>query len=100
MRDELGRWVKGETGNPLGRAPRAREARYYTLTMSACSLKDWKAIIKRAVEQAKRGDGQARSFLAGYLIGPPTQKVDMAQRIDGARQRHRRGVRGTRSAAL
>jgi len=47
------------------------------VSIAAVSLKDWREIIKKAVEQAKRGDQQARKFLAEYLIGPPQQRLDV-----------------------
>ena len=75
-RDENGRFIKGHTGNPNGRAPKAREERYYDITMTACTYKDWEAIIKKAVDQARRGDAQARKWLGDYLIGAPVQRIE------------------------
>jgi hypothetical protein len=37
----------------------------------AVSLSDWKKIATQAVEQAKEGDHQARTWLGRYLIGEP-----------------------------
>ena len=76
-RDENGQFKKGVSGNPKGRSPRKKEERFMEVSIAAVSLKDWRAIIKKAVEQAKRGDTQARKFLADYLIGPPQQKLDV-----------------------
>lgn len=76
-RNENGQFVKGLSGNPKGRSPRKKEERFMEVSVAAVSLKDWRAIIKKAVEQAKRGDTQARKFLADYLIGPPQQKFDV-----------------------
>ena len=45
--------------------------------MNACSFKDWKAIVGKAVEQAMDGDKDARKWLADYLIGPATKKLDV-----------------------
>ena len=76
-RDEKGRFVKGHTqsiGNKGGgRLPKSREERYYRVTISTCTFADWRAIIEKAVDQAKRGDAVARKFLADYLVGVPTQ---------------------------
>ena len=47
------------------------------ITLSAVTFKDWTDIIKKAVQQAKRGNGAARKFLADYLLGPPNQRVDV-----------------------
>lgn len=47
------------------------------ITRSAVSLADWRAIIEKATEQAKRGEPTARKFLADYIIGPPTQHTEI-----------------------
>lgn len=44
---------------------------YPTIIRQECTPADWKEIVKKAVEQAKIGDSEARAFLAGYLIGLP-----------------------------
>ena len=75
-RDENGKFVKGNGGGP-GRPPKKKEDRFMEVSIAAVSLKDWREIIKKAVEQAKRGDTQARKFLAEYLIGPPQQRLDV-----------------------
>ena len=76
-RDENGRFVKGQSGNPNGRPPKAREERYMEITMSAVTYADWGKIMKKAASQAERGDSQARKFLADYLLGPPPQKHEV-----------------------
>lgn len=77
IRDENGRFVKGASGNPNGRPKRERELRYWEIALTACSFDDWRAIIRKAVDQAKRGDHTARKFLADYLLGPPVQKHEV-----------------------
>ena len=74
-RDDKGRFIKGHTGNPNGRAPRSREERYYKILMSTVSFADWKAIILKAVDQARRGDAQARKWLSDYLAGEPEHNM-------------------------
>ena len=76
-RDEKGRFVKGVSGNPNGRLPRAVEEEYRSILVSSVSKADWEAIIKRAVLDAKKGDNAARKFLADYLIGPPVERKEM-----------------------
>jgi hypothetical protein len=76
-RDEKGRFVKGQSGNPKGRPPKAREERYYEIALQAVTFKQWKAIIKKAAKDAERGDASARRFLADYLLGRPQQYVDV-----------------------
>ena len=80
-RDENGRFVannKASVGNKGGgRLPKTREEKYYEITMKSCPLKDWRAIMKKVVEMAKRGDKFAIKFLADYLIGTPEQNLNL-----------------------
>jgi hypothetical protein len=76
-RDEKGRFVKGSAGNPHGRPPKEREVRFYEITLATVTFDDWKEIVARAVQDAKRGDTAARKWLADYLIGTPEQKLDV-----------------------
>ena len=75
MRDARGRWVKGTTGNPGGQKKGNKSARYWAITQNTCTLKDWRAIITKAIEQAKGGDKHARAWLADRLIGSVTAKL-------------------------
>lgn len=79
-RDENGRFVKGASGNPRGRLPKDREEKYFEIMQTAVTFQDWKDITKKAVEQAKRGDAQARKWLSDYMLGAPVQR----QEITGA----------------
>jgi hypothetical protein len=83
VRDEKGRFVKGATGNPNGRPKKEREIRYYEIMQSKCTFKEWGQICQKAVDQARRGDTQARKFLADYLLGPPTQKHEIGGKDGG-----------------
>jgi len=76
-RDANGRFIKGSVGNPTGRSPREREERYYQIMMSTVSFEDWKRIIAKAVQQAEKGDAQARKWLADYLVGTAQQTLDI-----------------------
>ena len=79
-REANGRFAKGNQigkGNNGGRPPKRREDRYYEIMMNACTFADWKAIGKKAVEQARGGDKDARKWLADYLIGPAPKKLDV-----------------------
>ena len=76
VRDKNGRFVKGNGGGP-GRPKKEREVRYYEIMQTACTFADWKAICKKATEQAKRGDSVARKWLSDYLMGAPTQKHEL-----------------------
>ena len=75
-RDKNGQFIKGNGGGP-GRPPRKKEERFLEVSIAAVSLQDWRAIIKKAIKQAKSGDTQARKFLADYLLGPPQQRLDV-----------------------
>jgi len=75
-RNENGQFAKGNSGGP-GRPKKEREERFLEITLSACTYSDWRKIIKKAVEQAKRGNSQARKFLADYLLGPPKQRHEL-----------------------
>jgi len=75
-RNDKGQFVKGNSGGP-GRPKKEREEKFLEITQSACTYSDWRKIIKRAVEQAKRGDSRARKFLADYLLGPPRQRHEL-----------------------
>ena len=76
-RNEKGQFIKGNGGGP-GRPKKEREERFYEITLEACTYDDWRAIVKKAVDQAKKGDQAARKFLADYLIGPPVQKQEIS----------------------
>lgn len=69
MRNAKGQWVPGTSGNPGGKVAGDRSAKYWEITQSTCSFKDWKAIVVKAVEDAKKGDRYARAWLADRLMG-------------------------------
>jgi hypothetical protein len=75
-RDANGRFTNGNGGGP-GRPPKEREERFLEITLSAVTYQDWRDIIKKAVDQAKRGNPQARKFLADYLLGVPKQRHEL-----------------------
>jgi hypothetical protein len=80
MRNELGQFVAGNAGGP-GRPPRSTEQAYMEATINNCSLEDWGAIVRRAVQDAIAGDAQARTFLANYLIGKPKETVQVNRAV-------------------
>jgi len=82
-RDESGRFIKGVSGNPKGRAKKEREDRYREITLNTCTFDDWTRIIKKAVQQAKSGDSVARKWLADYLIGTPIQRQEIGGKDGG-----------------
>lgn len=58
--------------------PREREERYYEITLSTVTFDDWQAIVKKAAEQAKKGDAVARKWLSDYLVGAVQQRLELS----------------------
>jgi len=77
MARSAGTWEPGQSGNPKGRPPKSKEEKFFKTTLSAVTLRDWREIVKKAVEQAKRGNPAARKWLSDYLLGPPQQRLDV-----------------------
>jgi hypothetical protein len=71
----MARFQPGNPGGP-GRPKRPVEEKYLKKLSTAVTLNDWKAIVQKAVEQAKDGDDKARAWLSDHLIGKPTQRVE------------------------
>lgn len=67
-RDKKGRFTQGNK-HGRGRPPVEREERYYEIAMTACTYREWKAIVKRAVADAMRGNSAARTWLSNFLLG-------------------------------
>ena len=86
-RDEQGHFLKGHSLKSPGRKRRSTEERYLRSLTDAVSMDDWQAIIQKAIEQATGGDKDARTFLANYLIGKPTEYVaaDVTSNGEGLR---------------
>ncbi|MCW5775902.1 MAG: hypothetical protein KIS87_05600 [Phycisphaeraceae bacterium] len=70
-RDGRGRFAPGCPGGP-GRPRRAVEADYLRALSEACPVDAWTRIVRRAVEDAEKGDGAARAWLARYLMPDPS----------------------------
>jgi len=75
-RDANGRFTSEYKGGP-GRPPKKREERFLEITLSTVTFKDWEDIIKKAIDQAKKGNSTARKWLSDYLLGPPVQKTEI-----------------------
>jgi hypothetical protein len=55
------------------------ERDYLATLAEACPPEKWRAIVERAVTDAKDGDATARAWLAKYLIGDkPTALTELA----------------------
>ena len=70
---------KGQSGNPKGRPRKAVEEKYLKKISSSVTLTEWRDIVKKAVQQAQKGDARARQWLADYLVGKPVQGVELDQ---------------------
>jgi hypothetical protein len=58
------------------------ERQYLAAFAEAVSPSDWRAIIQRAVADAKAGDAKARDWLSKYLVGDePLALVDLADEL-------------------
>lgn len=76
-RDEHGRFIQGHKSNG-GRKARAVEQTYLDVTLGAVSLDDWREIVGKARDQAKRGDSTARKWLSDYILGLPVQRTELS----------------------
>ena len=79
-RDARGRFVVGNAGGP-GRPARAVELSYLRALSDELTLEDWRAIVRRAIEQAKAGDAGARAWVTKHALGhEPPALSDLALR--------------------
>src|SRR5262245_42124473 len=69
-RDCRGRFAAGNPGGP-GRPRRATEEEYLRALSRIVSLEDLRAIARRAVADAKKGNARARDWVSKYLLGEP-----------------------------
>jgi len=74
-RDSSGRFIKGVSGNPGGRP--IDQSKYLKKIDTAITFKEWRCIILKAIEQAKRGDAKARQWLSDYLLGKAPQALNI-----------------------
>lgn len=73
-------WTKGKAPEGAGRPKKDREVRYLEIAKSSIPFHRWKNVIVKALEQAEQGDKDARKFLADYLMGKPTDKLEITER--------------------
>jgi hypothetical protein len=76
-RDDRGRFVKGQTGNPNGRPKKAREEQYLDILLSVVTPEEWTKVCVSALTHAKAGDGKAREWLGNYIIGKPVERHEV-----------------------
>lgn len=76
-RDELGRFVKGNTvAVGHGRPPVTREKKYMERFQKKLRLKDVSEITGKLIELAKDGNIRAIKVLFAYAFGQPPQYVE------------------------
>ena len=67
-RQANGRFAKGNPGGP-GRPRRPVEVQYLAAIGDIVTVDIWRAIVRKAVVDAAKGNAQAREWLTRYLIG-------------------------------
>jgi len=73
-RDESGKFVKGHPGGP-GRPPGSRNLS--TVFMSLLTEEDMARVTRALIAEAVEGNVQAIALLFKYVLGEPTQNVDI-----------------------
>lgn len=87
-RNRFGQFVSGVSGNPQGRLPRQTESAYLEVTMETVSVEDWAEVVAQALKDALDPESnahvraRAREWLAKYLIGEPSQLMQLMYRED------------------
>ena len=70
---------KEQTAYVRGTAAHRRiEADYMRTLLDTVTPDDWREVVAATLAAAKRGDAQARAWLAHYLIGKPTTEAPSA----------------------
>lgn len=87
-REPTGPFAKGNTfavGKKTGRPTRKVERRFMATLISQMKEEDWVGIIRKAIDQALKGDYKARSWLSQYLIGKPVERILAKVDVGGER---------------
>lgn len=79
-RDEKGRFGAGNTFGQ-GRPTRQTERTYLQIVMEECDPDTWRRIVRSVIEDALHGSSSARSWLGGYLVGPPSARLEMLHKL-------------------
>ena len=81
-RDGMGRFTPGNPGGP-GRPKREKEEEYLSTLEECVTVEQWRKICDRAVTDAIGGDAKARTWLSGYLLGLPVQRIEAVEEVSG-----------------
>src|SRR6516165_241365 len=77
----------GNPGGP-GRPRRVVERDYLAVAVGAVSAADWRKVVKKALEQAIKGDSRARDWLGRRLVGSdPIQVAKLVEELQAELQR-------------
>ena len=76
QRDDKGRFVKGQSGNPKGRLPRASELEYLEALKDILPLERFKLIVDSYAKRAERGDTRAAEVLFKYVL-PQVSRTEL-----------------------
>jgi hypothetical protein len=91
-RGERGRFLPGHTIPGPGRPRRQTERKYLRSLAAVVKLTDWREIVRRAVEDAKAGDAQARNWLSKHLCGDePLALAELVEELQAELERLRHG---------
>lgn len=75
-RDKSGRFIKGNRASVgAGRPRRATEERYLASLLKVVTPDEWKAVIEKLLDKAKKGDMAAIKMIMEYCVGRPTEYV-------------------------
>jgi len=80
LRDKAGRWLPGQPSpNPKGRAPRATEAGLINDLRKYYSGERWRDVVECINYRLAKHDLNAARLVLEYVIGKPSQQVDVNQ---------------------
>lgn len=85
-KDTKGRFAKGNKCGKGGDPHAAKILAYRKSIFAAVSAADVKAIVEKAVEQARDGDKYAREFLFDRLMGKAVSHVEASLTSDNLKQ--------------
>lgn len=85
QRDEKGRFIKGTSGNPKGRATFSSEAKYAEVYRSKVTAEKFGEVVDQLIHLAiVKRDMNAIKLLLAYAMGQPVQKAELFGAEDNA----------------
>lgn len=77
-RDEQGRLLPGECGNPKGRPPKGYSITEAFRSMLAAEPETKRKIVEAIKQKALQGDSAAQKLVWNYMDGMPVQGVELS----------------------